>query len=168
MAGYYGDYNCDTNLPLLLKTIESVAALSPDYVFLTGDDAPHNVWRLVLGPYWFRNFRLAIFKCSTPRLRLYHDHPYFASFFSPCSQSQEFNTGVSINVSLHFGQAMPNTQMFPALGACIYTKLGEMPPRQFQPPLICLSRNQITRRQSSGLPRQSVPPKCVSGQGLAV
>lgn len=44
-AGYYGDFSCDTSPGLLEAMLQAAASLNPDYVFLTGDDPPHNVWR---------------------------------------------------------------------------------------------------------------------------
>lgn len=45
-AGYWGDYNCDTPLQTLENLMEYLASIqeSFDWVYLTGDLPPHNVW----------------------------------------------------------------------------------------------------------------------------
>eukprot|EP00753_Platysulcus_tardus_P005028 PLAT1286.1.p2 GENE.PLAT1286.1~~PLAT1286.1.p2 ORF type:complete len:590 (-),score=272.05 PLAT1286.1:664-2433(-) len=46
LAGYWGDYGCDTAKPMVAHAFQSMKATRPDvdFVVWTGDDPPHNVW----------------------------------------------------------------------------------------------------------------------------
>lgn len=45
-AGYYGDYKCDTPIPLLDQTVKFIKKTHPDVKLLlvTGDMSAHNEW----------------------------------------------------------------------------------------------------------------------------
>eukprot|EP01133_Synstelium_polycarpum_P004085 gene4085-4761_t len=47
-AGRWGDYHCDVNLEMvhyMLNDLTKVKGIRPDYVFWTGDNEPHDVWK---------------------------------------------------------------------------------------------------------------------------
>ncbi|EFA80626.1 saposin B domain-containing protein [Heterostelium album PN500] len=44
-AGAWGDYRCDVNLPMVHSMLSNIASqVTPDYIFWTGDNPPHDVW----------------------------------------------------------------------------------------------------------------------------
>ena len=66
-AGYWGDYNCDTPLQTLENLMEYLASIqeSFDWVYLTGDLPPHNVWNQS------RDYELSILNTTVALLRKY-------------------------------------------------------------------------------------------------
>eukprot|EP00742_Colponemidia_sp_Colp-10_P004486 GILJ01004789.1.p1 GENE.GILJ01004789.1~~GILJ01004789.1.p1 ORF type:complete len:625 (-),score=82.28 GILJ01004789.1:226-2061(-) len=43
-ASYWGDYECDLNLPFFEHFLQTAVALKPDFVIVSGDIPPHDVW----------------------------------------------------------------------------------------------------------------------------